>query len=198
MINANFVYLGSLLSLAGAALYIRDTWRGETAPNRVTWSLWALEPILAYVLERQAHVGRAAIWTLVLGCVPLVVLAASLHDPKSVWRIGRFDMVCGVISVVGFIVWIVSGEHTVAFVSFVAADAVAGLPTLRKSIVEPHTETAWNFAASALAAVITLLTLTSFTTAGALFPLSVLVMNTTIALFIITKVGARHVPSVTS
>jgi hypothetical protein len=194
VIPANFVFLGSALSLGGAALYVRDTWRGETAPNRVTWSLWALEPILAYVLERQANVGLAAVWTLVLGCVPLVVLAASFHDPKSVWKVGRFDLVCGALSIVGMMVWALSGEQTIALVSFVTADAIAALPTLRKSFREPHTETAWNFIASAVAAVITLLTLSRFTTAGALFPMSVLVMNTTISTLVLTKVGVVSSP----
>ena len=40
VIDPRFVYLAVALSAFGAYGYIRDTLRGDTAPNRVTWSLW--------------------------------------------------------------------------------------------------------------------------------------------------------------
>lgn len=191
MIDPYFVYLGAAISLAGSYVYVRNTWRGVTAPNRVSWFLWALEPLLAYVVERQEHVGLASVMTLVLGVVPVLVLAVSFHDPQSVWRIGRFDVVCGVISVAGLAVWTVSGQETVALVAFVAADAVAALPTVRKAFLEPSTESPWAFLGSALFAAITLLTLRAYTTAGGLFPTSVLVLSTVIWILVISRVGTR-------
>jgi hypothetical protein len=191
VIDPRFVFLGSLISLSGAAVYVRDTWRGETAPNRVTWTLWGVEPLLAFVVERQEHVGLASVMTLVLGLVPIVVVAVSFHDPRSVWRIGRFDVACGLISVVGLVVWVSSNEPTVGLVSFVAADAMAALPTLRKSILEPSSESGWTFLTGVLFAGITLLTLPHWTTAGALFPTSILTMNTCIWLLVTTHAGPR-------
>ena len=35
----------SVLSTAGASVYIRDTLVGKTKPNRVSWSMWALSPL---------------------------------------------------------------------------------------------------------------------------------------------------------
>ena len=40
MINVHFVIVGAVLGLTGAAFYIRDTLRGITHPNRVSWLLW--------------------------------------------------------------------------------------------------------------------------------------------------------------
>jgi hypothetical protein len=191
VIDPDFVFLGAALFVIGAAIYVRDTWRGRTAPNRVTWIIWGLEPLLTFATERQAHVGLASVMTLVLGLIPVIVLVASLHDSASVWRIGRFDIVCGVISAVGFGVWIVSDRPTVGLVSFVAADAVAAVPTLRKAATHPRSESPWNYLAGAIFSGITLLTLTTYTTAGGLFPTSVLVMNTTIWLLVMTRVGPR-------
>ncbi len=191
MIDPRFIYLGAAISLTGTVVYVRDTWRGTTAPNRVTWALWGLEPLLAFGVERQQHVGLASLMTLLLGLVPVVVLAVSFHDPLSVWRIGRFDVICGAISLVGLGVWTLSDEPTVALISFVAADAVAAVPTLRKAVLEPSTESWWTYVAGSLFAGITLLTLRVFTTAGALFPLSVLTMDTVIALLVVAQVGPR-------
>jgi hypothetical protein len=189
VIDPRFVFLGSIFSLAGAGIYVRDTWRGNTAPNRVTWTLWGIEPLLAFAVERQQHVGLASVMTLVLGTVPIVVIAVSFHDPRSVWKVGRFDIVCGAVSVVGLVVWIVINQATVGLVSFVAADAMAAIPTLRKSFLEPETESSWSFLSGIIFAGITLLTLRHFTTAGALFPCSVLVMNIGIWTLIVSKLG---------
>ena len=191
MIDPKFVFVGSALSVSGAYSYIRDTLRGQTEPNRVTWALWGIEPLLAFGVMRQDHVGLSSVWTLVIGLIPILVFAASFKNPKGVWRLGRFDIVCGVISVFGLSVWILSDKPTVALISFVAADNMAALPTLRKAFLEPATETAWTFLAGALSAGITLLTLTHWTTAGALFPVCVMAMNTTIWLLIVTEFGPR-------
>lgn len=191
MIDPRFIFLGSLFSLSGAAVYVRDTWLGRTAPNRVTWTLWGLEPLLAYAVEQQEHVGLASFMTLVLGVVPIVVLAVSFHDPLSVWRIGRFDVVCGVISLVGLSLWVLSDQPTVGLIAFVAADAVAALPTLRKSFREPTTESWWTYCAGALFAAITLATVPTFSTAEVLFPLSVLTIDTVIGLLVSLRVGPR-------
>ena len=103
MIDPRFVYLAIVLSGLGGWIYIRDTLRGETSPNRVTWSLWGLEGVLAFGVEVQEHVGLASWMTLALGLVPFAVVAASFRNSHAVWKIGTFDIVCGSISVAGLI-----------------------------------------------------------------------------------------------
>jgi hypothetical protein len=192
VIDSRFVFVGAALSLSGAYVYIRDTWRGTTEPNRVTWSLWTIEPLLAFGIMRQAHIGLSSVWTLVLGLIPLLVLAASFKNPQSVWRLGRFDIVCGVLSLFGLGVWIFASRPVVSLIAFVAADSLAALPTLRKAYLDPETETGWTFLAGALSAGIVLLTLPRWTTIGALFPVCVLVMNGAIWFLVATSWGPRH------
>ena len=81
VIDPRFVYLAAALSLVGAYGYIRDTLRGDTSPNRVTWSLWGVEGVLAFCVEIQQHVGLAALMTLMLGLVPCAVVVASFRNP---------------------------------------------------------------------------------------------------------------------
>jgi len=56
VLDVHFVILGAAIGSAGAALYLRDTLRGVTQPNRVTWLLWAAAPLLAFAVEVQAGV----------------------------------------------------------------------------------------------------------------------------------------------
>ena len=41
MIDENWIYLGTAIGAAGTSVYLLDTLRGTTQPNRVTWLLWA-------------------------------------------------------------------------------------------------------------------------------------------------------------
>ena len=191
VIDSRFVYLAMVLSLVGVAGYIRDILRGVTTPNRVTWGLWALEGVLAFAVEIKQHVGLAAGMTLMLGLGPILVVAASFRHHHGVWRLTTFDIVCAVISLAGIAFWALVNAPTIALVSFVVADQVAALPTVRKSWLAPETETWWAFAMGSLNTGITLATLHEITTAGALFPGVIMITDALLVILITTRVGPR-------
>ena len=191
VIDQRFVYLAMVLSLVGVAGYIRDTLRGVTTPNRVTWGLWALEGVLAFAIEIRQHVGLAAGMTLMLGFGPILVVAASFRHHHGVWRLTAFDIVCGVLSLAGIAFWALVNAPTTALVSFVVADQVAALPTVRKSWLAPESETWWAFAMGSLNTAITLATLHQITTAGALFPGVIIITDALLVVLIVTRVGPR-------
>ena len=60
MIDPRFAILGALIVLTGNAAYARDTVRGETQPNRVSWMLWALAPMIAFAAQVAQGVGDPA------------------------------------------------------------------------------------------------------------------------------------------
>ncbi len=191
MIAPQFVYLAIALSAFGAFGYIRDTLRGVTSPNRVTWSLWGVEGLLGFGVEVQQHVGIASLMTLMLGLVPCAIVLASFKNSHAVWKIGLFDLVCGAIALAGLVFWAFINEPTVALISFVCADQVAALPTLRKSWLAPSTETSRVYVMGCLNCVITVLTLKVMTTAGVLYPGCVAVADFVMASVIISRVGPR-------
>ncbi|MGA2122912.1 MAG: hypothetical protein ABSG58_00625 [Acidimicrobiales bacterium] len=191
MINPNFVFLAMALSVFGGYGYIRDTLKGETSPNRVTWSLWGIEGVLTFGVEVQQHVGLAAWMTLMLGLMPIAVVLASFHNSHAVWRIGLFDIICGSFSVAGLILWALVREPTVALVIFVCADQLAALPTIRKSWLVPSSETPRAFAMGCLNCAITVLTLKHWTTAGVLFPGCIVVTDFFLTVIIVARIGPR-------
>jgi hypothetical protein len=191
VLDPRFVYLAAAMSVVGSASYVRDTLRGTTSPHRVSWGLWALEGTLAFVVEIQQHVGLAAIMTLALGVMPLTVLISSFANPLAVWRIDVVDVVCGLVSLAGLVFWAAVKQPTVALVSFVAADFIAAWPTYRKSWRVPESESARVFVLGAVNTGITLLTLRQFTTAGALFPGTIMLTDSILGVLIVMRVGPR-------
>ena len=191
MLDVHFVILGAVIGSLGTAKYLWDTVRGTTQPNRVTWLLWATAPLLAFAVELHEGVGLQALMTFTVGFGPLLVLVASLWSPRAAWRIGRLDYFCGLLSVAGLALWLVTRHGTIAIVASVAADALAALPTLRKSLQAPHTETAAAYGAAAVNAALTLLTVKHLTTAAVAFPLYILVVATLETVLIAGRVGPR-------
>ncbi len=191
MIDPRFVYLAAAISVAGALGYIRDVLAGTTQPNRVTWGLWGVEGVLAFVVEVQQHVGTPALMTLMFGLIPLFIVAASFRHRGGVWRMNAFDWVCGATSLVGLVFWLAIRQSTVALVAFVAADAIAGLPTWRKAWIAPESETGWPFLTGVINTILTLLALQRVTTAGALFPAVILGTDVVIWSMVAFRLGPR-------
>ena len=138
MINENWIYLGTAIGAAGAAVYLRDTLRGTTKPNRVTWLLWAVAPLLAAAVELSEGAGLRALPTFMVGFMPLLIFIASFHNSASVWKVRRMDYACGAVSVVGTVVWLVTRNGVLAISAAIAADFLAGVPTLMKSWTHPR------------------------------------------------------------
>lgn len=191
MLDPHLVYLAVILSLIGGGTYVRDTIRGVTSPHKVTWALWSVEGIMAFVLENQQHVGIASLMSLVLGLVPLAVVISSFMSANAAWKIDTVDVVCGAVSVFGMIFWGLVQEPTLALVFFTMANVVAALPTFRKSWRAPESETLRMFILGAVNTGITLLTLKQLSTAGALFPGSVMITDILLSILIATGMGQR-------
>ncbi len=51
------VFVGAAVSTLAAAAYIRDTLAGRTKPNRITWLMWSIAPLIAFSAGLAAEVG---------------------------------------------------------------------------------------------------------------------------------------------
>ena len=67
MLNQNFVILAAALNLYGSASYVIETLKGKTKPNRVTWFIWALAPLIAFAAMASEGVGLSALMTFMVG-----------------------------------------------------------------------------------------------------------------------------------
>ena len=191
MISENWIYLGTAIGALGTAVYLRDTLRGTTKPNRVTWLLWAFAPLLAAVVEFDQGIGLRALPTFMIGFMPLLVFAASFVNPASVWRIRRFDYACGAVSVIGTLVWLITRNGVLAISAAIVADFMAGLPTVQKSWTHPETETVHSYAGAAISMAVVLLTIDHWTFDVAAFPIFIVCMASIMVVLIGLEPGPR-------
>jgi hypothetical protein len=165
--------------------------KGNTKPNRVSWALWSIAPLIAFGAELSKGVGLASLMTFMTGFGPLLVLTASFVNRKSVWKLSRFDFVCGILSLLGLLLWAITRQGNVAIIFSIMADALAGTPTIIKSFKEPKTENWPAFFLSAISAVITLLTIKHWTFADVGFPIYILLICILFTVLIRFEVGPK-------
>jgi hypothetical protein len=184
MIDETFVIVGALLSFAGSVGYLRDTLKGTTSPNRVSWFLWAFAPMVAFSAEVEHGVGMASMMTFALGFGPLLVFFASFVNRQAVWKLTRFDGVCGVLSIVAILLWQLTGEGNVAILLAILADGLAAVPTIIKSYKNPESENWQVFFFWALSAAITLMTIKTWDFAHYGFPVYIFITFTMLVVLI--------------
>ncbi len=191
MISENWIIIGVALQVLGSWSYLVDTIKGRVKPNKVSWLLWSIAPLIAFFAMIKQGVGMQAWVTFVVGFVPLVIFIASFFNKEAMWEIGKVDIICGVLSVLGLILWLVTKVGNIAIFFSIMADGLAAIPTIIKSYKEPETENATIFIFGIVNSLIGILTITNwnFETYG--FPIYLLFVNAVIAFLIKSKVGKR-------
>jgi len=180
MINENFVYFGLFLNSLGSISYLVDTIRGRAKPNRVTYFIWGLAPLIAFFSQYKQGVGIQSLLALGVGLWPALIFIGSFFNKKAEWKITRFDVICGILSILGLVLWMVTKIGNIAIIFSIFADTLASFPTIKKSYFYPETENIWIYFSGAIYAAVVLLTVKdwSFSTYG--FPVYIFFLNITI------------------
>ncbi len=193
MISEKFVILAAVISFSGGMSYLKDVIKGKVKPNRVSWFLWALAPLIAFSAEIRHGVGLPALMTFMVGFNPLIIVIASFLNKKSVWKLSKLDIACGALSVLGLILWLVTGVGNVAILFSILSDGFAAVPTVVKSWIEPESENYIAFLASAISAGITLLAIKTWDFAHVGFPIYILSICILLFVLIKFKIGTKKI-----
>jgi len=182
MIAEKFAIVGALVNFSGTMYYVVAVLRRRARPNRVTWSLWALAPLIAFAAQLSEGVGAPAALTLAVGLGPAFVVLASFITRDAYWAIFPLDWVCGAFSVCALALWWFTGVGAIAVALSIVADAFAALPTIMKAWRWPETENAFAYSLGSLGGLITVLSVETFAFETAGFALYITVTMGVIAL----------------
>jgi len=191
MLNENFVLLGAFINLLGVISYVKDTLAGKVKPNRATWGLWALAAFIAFSAEIKQGVGIQALCTFMFAFNPFLIFLASFVNKKAYWALGKLDLYCGTLSVIGLILWYITKNGNIAILFAIFADLTAGIPTLIKSYHFPETENWKEFLSSLINVVVTMFTLKIWSFAYLAFPLYIFLYTFIAIILIRFKVGKK-------
>jgi hypothetical protein len=133
--------LGAAVWLIGALFYAKDTViGGTTKPNRVSWLMWAIAPLIAAAASYADGVRFAALPVFVAGFGSLLIFVATFLNPKSYWKLETVDYIYGALSGLSLVLWWLTKEPVIAIIFSILSDAFASIPTVIKSWKHPKTE----------------------------------------------------------
>lgn len=191
MLNENWVILGACLNLTGCIIYALDSIKGKIKPNKVSWLLWAIAPLIAFSAQISQGFGMIALMTFAVGFGPLIIFITSFINKKAYWKITKFDIICACFSITGLVLWQLTKIGNIAILFSLIADALASLPTILKSYKFPETENWAPFSIGTIGALISLLTVTNWTFGYIAFPIYIMLVNSIIFFLIYTRIGKR-------
>jgi len=184
----SLVIVSALLLLWGGSAYLRDTLAGRTKPNRVTWFLWALAPLVSFGAAFSADADNwASVRVLVGGVVPAVIFLGSFVNRNSYWRLTRFDWLCGGLSLTALLSWQFVNSPLIAVLLATAANAFASIPTFIKAWNFPETESRLLFITGFLSTILIIPAIPVWTIANSAFQIGLMVTTGALLLAIYRK-----------
>ena len=165
--------------------YILDIYKSKTKPHAYTWLIWTILQVTGVIAMYYSGAG-IGILALAIGSVlcGYVFVLSLKHGTKN---ITTFDTVCliGALGAIG--VYIFLKDPLLSIILISAIDVAGFLPTLRKSWLEPYSETVSMFAFFAISGTFTILALKDYSFTTALYPATLMAINITATIVIVLR-----------
>lgn len=187
MIPDYFAVIGAVLGSLGGFYYLVETAVGKVQPNRVTWLLWGLFPMIVFIAQRVQGVQNLSWATFAAGFTPLLIVLASFINKKAYWKTEPRDYRLMAAATVGLILWAITKEPNLAILFSLVADFLASLPTVIKAYKHPETESWLAYAISAVGFGVGVLAIQTFTFENYAFISYIFLINALLAFFAFRK-----------
>lgn len=195
MLPDSFAIVGAIIGSLGGLYYLYETIVGRAQPNRVTWLLWGLFPLIIFVAQRVQGVEGQSWVSFVSGLNPLLIVAASILNKQAYWKTERRDYVLMAAAIVGIVLWALTDNPNLALLFALLADLLAAVPTLIKAYTHPSSESWLAYAISAVGFGISVLAIHSITFENTAFVVYVFLLN--LALAVLAVRGRKREPATT-
>ena len=150
MLPEYFAVIGAIIASLGGIYYLYETITGKAKPNRVTWVLWGVFPMITFAAQRSQGVSSISWASFVAGLTPILVVAASFYAKDAYWKTKPIDFACMTLGIIGMLLWAITNSPNIAILFSIFADAAAAFPTILKSYKNPETESWIAYSLSAL------------------------------------------------
>ena len=174
-----------LVSLIAYALYYRSVLKGVTRPHPFTWLIFAVIDGIVFFAQVLNGAGPGA-W--VLGFATVAnggIFLLSLRSGEK--RIARIDWICLGFAMLGIILWQMTNQALAAVVFASISDALAKVPTIRKSILRPYQESASVWLIDVFKFAFSIVALTAITPTTVLFPAAAACTNAIVVIVVLLR-----------
>jgi|SRR3989344_1855315 len=178
--------------ITGYVPYIYEVIKNKTVPNRASWFIWSLSTavLLFGVMDTGTH---EAIWVPVadaLGCFIIFVLSI----PKGVGGWKRTDQISLLICFLSLGIWWYTGDALLALFMNLAVYVSGYIPTIKKSIDNPMTESLFAWSLFFIGVVLNLITVAIGSDTGFavwLYPIVLVATVGTLCFFLVGRFKSK-------
>jgi hypothetical protein len=178
--------VATIVGFIGYVPYFRDIFKGKTKPHVFSWLVWAILTGVAFVAQLVDNAGPGAWVTGTTAIICLIVAILALTKGEK--QITRLDWFCFTASLTGIVLWIATDNPLLAVIVVTITDAIAFIPTFRKTYHKPYEETVVEYALGSLKFLLGIFALESLSITTWLYPASLVFMN---GLFVVMAMVRR-------
>ena len=139
-------------------------------PNRVSWLLWGIAPMISFAAAVSNGAGLSAIPVFMAGFCPLLIFVTTFAVKEAQWKLVKLDYACGLLSALALVFWRVTSDPDIAIGFAILSDALASFPTIVKGWQHPETESPWPYLVGMFGGFTSFLAITEWTFSQYAFP----------------------------
>lgn len=178
----------ALLAVVGNVPYLVQVLRGQVKPHAYTWFVWSIVSITVFFGQVVKGAGVGAIPTAASEIFTVIIFLFSLRYGFK--RTTRLDTAFLIAALLGLIPWIITRDPTLSIVTVVVIDLLGFVPTLRKTWLEPDSETPVLYESNVVRHMLALYALEAYNTATMLHSIAMILVNALMT-YIILRRGRR-------
>ena len=144
--------VGGLIFILGDIPYVLDTIKGKTKPHRTTWLIFFLLDLI--YLFNQYALGATSSLYLVFAWTIMTLLIFILSIKNGIGGFEKLDLICLVGAITGLILWWVLKTPLLSVFCNILVSLIGYIPTYKKVYLKPYTETEISWLTSAVAAIL--------------------------------------------
>jgi len=178
-------YTATLVAFISFVPYFRDIFKNKTKPHAFSWFIWGLLAFIAFGIQVGEKSGAGA-WVNAMDglmCFAICILALVKGERKFV----LLDWISLIGAFIGIFLWQIIDQPLLAILMVMLTDAFGFVPTFRKGYLKPFEETLFTYLLSAFKFVFALFAFDSWNLTIILYPLWLILLNSSFVLFLFVR-----------
>jgi len=177
--------IAAVIAIIGNLPYVIDIIRKRVQPHPYTWLVWTLVSGITFFGQLAKGAGVGAIPTGAAEIFTVIIFIFSLkYGFKQIIKKDTYFLVTALL---GLIPWVLTKDPTISVVVVVSIDAIAFIPTLRKTWRNPRSETPLLYSMNVVRHGLTLFSLQAYNIATMLHSIVMILLNSAMTGIILTK-----------
>ena len=174
-----------LIPIIGIIPYIANIIKGKTVAHVYTWLIWAILQTIAFVAQIKNGAGFGAAYGMagLLVCYSVVFLSLK----NGLKHIKKIDTFCLVLALTSMVIYVGLKNPLLAVIMATSTNFIGFLPTLRKTFVDPTSETVSAYLSGGIGALLSILALQNYSIITTLYLINIILTDVALVGIILFK-----------